>query len=106
MTDRLSLSLSDGIAELRSVFEPYARAPLVLSQKDARALQDCCDVLYQRARKLETEVSQKRWNEAARRERLAEEKAVLAAISAPDSNVTLFPVVPRPFSDGRSGGAA
>lgn len=44
------------------------------------------------------EISRCRWNQAAMAENTA---AVLTAIRAEGSNVRLFPVVPRPFADGR-----
>lgn len=103
---RLSLELSDGLAELRDLLSDYTHEPLVLQPDDARTLMEVCAVLRDRARKLENEVSRGRWNREARRERLAEADAILAAVAAPESNVRLFPVIPRPFSDGRSGGAA
>ncbi len=47
------------------------------------------------AKSLEHEVSRLRWNEQARGDKRQVDK-ILAAVKAPDSNVTLFPVVPRP----------
>lgn len=105
---RMSLDLSDGLAELRRQFNDYTHEPRVLAPSDARTLQEICDVLYARARELENEVSAKRWNEAARLDQRDSDR-VLAALQAPDTNIRLFPVIPRPFSDGHPqwpGGAA
>lgn len=105
---KMSLALSDGLKDLRRQFDAYAHEPLVLAPSDARTLQAICDLLYAEARALENEVSAKRWNEAAQDDaRLTDQ--VLAALQAPDSNIRLFPVIPRPFCDGhpqRPGGAA
>jgi hypothetical protein len=106
MGARLSLELSDGLAELREFLADYAHERRVLDPEDARVLMEICDVLRNRARKLENEVSRTMWNGEARRERLMETETVLAAISDPGTNVLLFPVIPRPFSDGQTGGAA
>lgn len=103
---RLSLALSDGLAELRELLADFAHEPRILDPEDARTLMEVCAVLHGRARKLENEVSAKRWNEDARRERLAETDAILAAAMEPGGNVTLFPVIARPFSDGHPRGAA
>lgn len=100
---RLSLELSDGLAELRGLLSDYVHEPRILDPEDARTLMDVCAVLRNRARKLENEVSRSRWNREARHERLAEAETVLAAVAAPESNVRLFPVVPRPFTDGAGG---
>ncbi|WP_048648971.1 hypothetical protein [Nitratireductor soli] len=103
---RLSLELSDGIAELRAQFDVYAREALVLPQRDARALQVCCDLLYQRARAMETALSQHLWNEAARRDRAMDAERIAAELERPGTNIALFPVVPRPQSAPETGGAA
>lgn len=103
---KMSLALSDGLAEMAKLFDDYTHEPRVLSPEDARVFQECCRFLYGHARDLENEVSAKRWNDEAQRDRIVETGRILAAVRAPGSNVELFPVVPRPFSDGRSGGAA
>lgn len=96
---KLSLALSDGLAEMVKMFDEYSHEPRVLDPADARAFAECCKFFRNRARELENEVSKKRWNDEARRDRLIEANRVLAAVSAPGSNVELFPVVPRPFTD-------
>lgn len=103
---RLTLELSDGIAELRQEFEPYAREEMVLTPRNARALQICCDLLYRRAREMETELSQHLSNEAARRDRAIDAQRIAAELERPDTNVTLFPVVARPQPAPDTGGAA
>lgn len=105
---KMSLALSDGLNDLRKQFDAYTHEPLVLAPSDARALQVICDLLYAEARALENEVSAKRWNAAAQVEDQYCAR-VLAALEEPDTNVRLFPIIPRPFCDGqpqRPGGAA
>lgn len=45
------------------------------------------------------EISRCRWNEAAMADNTA---AVLAALKSEGSNIALFPVIPRPITDGRT----
>lgn len=107
MGQTLSLELSDGLHELLHQFDDYTHEPRVLAPEDARALQACLKMLRTSARNLENEVSAKRWNEDAARDRLAETSTILAEVHRPGTNVRLFPIIPRPFSDGRpKGGAA
>jgi hypothetical protein len=103
---RFSLELSDGIEELERQFKDYTHEAKVLDPADAIALIACCALLKRRARQLENEVSRKRWNDQARAERDEETRRVLDAVTEPGSNVALFPVVPRPFSDGYGGHSA
>ena len=107
MGQTLSLELSDGLHQLLHQFDDYTHEARVLSPEDARLLQVCIDQVRAQAGTLENEVSKKRWNEDAARDRLAETDNILAELQRPGSNVRLFPVAPRPFSDGRpKGGAA
>lgn len=107
MGQTLSLELSDGLTELLHQFDDYTHEPRVLDPADAQALQACLKVLRTSARNLENEVSAKRWNEDAARDRLAETNTILSEVQRPGTNVCLFPTIPRPFLDGRpKGGAA
>lgn len=95
------VSLSHGIAELRQQLDPYCRETLVLEPGDARALQHCCDLLYGVARELEHELSRRTCHASVQEmSRVAEE------IGRCGTNVTLFPVVPRPQSPRSPEGAA
>lgn len=93
------VSLSQGIAELRQQLDPYCRETLILEPGDARALQHCCDLLYGVARDLEQELTQR-----ACSGHLQEMSRVAEELGRSGTNVTLFPVVPRPqpprFPDG------
>lgn len=102
---RMSLELSDGLVELRHLLDDYQHEPRILDPQDARILSRCIQELTTRARALENEVSQKRWNEIAKAERLADMDSIIEAVHRPGSNIALFPVIPRPFSDGRPGAA-
>jgi len=105
----MPLGLSDGLVELSRLLKDYEHEPKVLDPEDARTFRAILRELRLRARSLENEVSRHRWNAAARAERESRKaagEAVLAEISRPGSNIALFPVIPRPFSDGRPGGQA
>ncbi|TPL49118.1 hypothetical protein FJ937_16665 [Mesorhizobium sp. B2-4-4] len=102
----MSLDLSDGLAELDDLFSDYQHEPRILDPNDARILSERIKQLRHAARNLENRLSQKLWNDQARAERVAEADRVAEAVFAPGSNVHLFPVIPRPFSDGRPGGRA
>jgi hypothetical protein len=106
MGERMSLELSDGLAELDDLLSDYQHEPRVLDPQDARILGDCIKILRHKARDLENRLSQKLWNEAARDEREAEAERIAEAAFQPGSNIRLFPTIPRPFSDGRPGGRA
>ncbi|MER8990447.1 hypothetical protein [Mesorhizobium sp. M0678] len=106
MGERMSLELSDGLAELYDLISDYQHEPRILDPEDARVLCDCIKELRGKARDIENRLSCKIWNEQAREEREAEADRIAEAVFRPGSNVCLFPVIPRPFSDGRSGGAA
>ncbi len=101
---KMSLQLSDGLDELRGRFEGYAKGQ-VLSSADARIYVKILRILHVMARNLEKEVSRDRWNSLARAERDASELAILAELSRPGTNVTAFPAMSRPFSDGQGGAA-
>jgi len=108
----MSLELSDGLVELSRLLTDYEHEPKVLDPEDARIFRAILRELRLRARSLENEVSQHRWNAAARAEREADRAAMRAAGDAllaealrPGSNIALFPVIHRPFSDGRGGAA-
>jgi hypothetical protein len=106
MGQRMSLALSDGLSELRGLLADYTHEPRVLEPEDARVLTECIKELGRKAREIENQLSAKLWNDQARVEREAEADRIAEAVFRPGSNLLLFPVIPRPFSDGRPGGAA
>ncbi|TPJ83872.1 hypothetical protein FJ422_16500 [Mesorhizobium sp. B2-6-3] len=106
MGERMSLELSDGLAELDDLLSDYQHEPRILDPQDARILGDCIKLLRQKARDLENRLSRDLWNGAARAEREAEAERVAEAALRPGSNVFLFQPISRPFSDGRPGGRA
>ncbi|WP_054309994.1 hypothetical protein [Mesorhizobium sp. 1M-11] len=99
---KMSLELSDGLQQLKRLFVDYQHEPRVLEPDDARIIQQCIELCYARARELENEVSAKRWNDEARRDRLVEMDRILSEIQRPGTNVMLFPVVERPIFEGSS----
>ncbi|WP_032935154.1 hypothetical protein [Mesorhizobium sp. WSM3626] len=105
MGERMSLELSDGLAELDDLLSDYQHEPRILDPQDARILGDCIKILRHKARDLENRLSRDLWNGAARAEREAEAERVAEVAFQPGSNVCLFPVIPRPFSDGRPVGS-
>lgn len=102
----MSLALSDGLSELGQILSDFQHEPRVLDPNDARILCDHLANLRRQARLMENQLSAKLWNEAAREDRAAEAERIVSAVTAPGSNLVLFPVIPRPFHDGRSGGRA
>ncbi|RUU24987.1 hypothetical protein EOD08_23960 [Mesorhizobium sp. M6A.T.Ca.TU.002.02.2.1] len=103
---KMSLELSDGLFDLRRLIADYEHEARVLAPEDARILARCIKELGIKAREMENHLSRLLWNEQARAERAAEAERIASAVCQPGSNVMLFPVIPRPFSDGRPGGAA
>lgn len=103
---RMSLDLSDDLAQLAANFDSFAHGGIVMDGETVIGIATTLRSLHRAARALENEVSRKRWNESARLERMEETGRVLAELTRPGSNVTLFPVIRRPFSDGRPTGAA
>ncbi|RRH98051.1 hypothetical protein EH240_19840 [Mesorhizobium tamadayense] len=103
---KMSLALSDTLNQLGQMFTGFEHESRVLRPKDAKMLRRILKDLGQQARSIECQLSAKLWNEEARKDRAAEAARIASAASQPGSNVTLFPVIPRPFSDGRPGGAA
>jgi hypothetical protein len=103
---RLSLDLSGGLTNLAADFDQFVNGGLILDGEAVARLVAHLRKLKLRARELENEVSASRWNKAAREDRAREARAILAEAVRPGSNVTLFPVIARPFSDGHPRGAA
>jgi hypothetical protein len=106
MAKTMSLALSDGLFELRrNLKDAFPSGGIVLDDDQAETLVRLLKELGVMARQLENEVSRHRWNAMAKEDRAAEEQrlteAVLAEIARPDTNLQLFPIVPRPFGDGR-----
>lgn len=105
---KMSLDLSDDLARLADNFDQFAHGGLVMDGETVLGIVATLRSLHAAARKLENEVSVRRWNEAALNDRRVSDR-VLAALQEPDTNIRLFPVIPRPFTDGhprRPGGAA
>ncbi len=108
MGEKMSLELSDTLFELRREFEPFEHEARVLTPDNARTLSAVLKELGVMARKLENEVSRQRWNDMALAERsvrLAEGRRIIAESERRGSNIVLFPLGERPFSDGRGGEA-
>ncbi len=103
---RMSLDLSDDLATLAQYFDQFAHGGIAMDGETVLGIVATLRDLHRAARKLEMEVSRKRWNDAAQVERAQEMRRVLDEATRPGSNVKLFPVIHRPFSDGLSGGAA
>lgn len=99
---KFSLALSDGLRDLSALFDDYTHEPRTLDPADARAFKECIKLLYRSARDLENELSRRHWNEIASDEQTTD--AVLSEVYRPGSNVRLFPVIARPFHDGRPAG--
>lgn len=103
---RMSLALSDTLNQLGQMFAGFEHESRVLRPQDARTLRRILKDLGQQARAIENQLSAKLWNEEARKDRVIEAERIASAASQPGSNVKLFPVIPRPFSDGLPGGRA
>lgn len=99
--------LSDQLFQLRRDFLPHEIGGVYLSPEHVRQLTDGLMKMGQLALKDAHEISRHRWNLLAQTDRDVEGGRIAEAACRPDSNVYLFPIVPRPFSDGRpEGGAA
>ncbi|MEO9612609.1 MAG: hypothetical protein ABJG86_09850 [Nitratireductor sp.] len=101
-----SLDLSDGLVELSLLFVEYEHEVKILDPEDARTIRSIIRELRLRARALENEVSRSRWNNRCRLQNAGHRNAdtIIAAVETPGSNVRLFPIIHRPFSDGRNDG--
>lgn len=102
---KMSLHLSDSLNELGQMLSGFEHEPRVLQPHDARMLRRILKELGQEARTIENQLSAKLWNDQARLERFVDAEAIASAASQPGSNVMLFPVIPRAFSDGLGGQA-
>jgi hypothetical protein len=93
--------VSTRIANLRDRLGPLAHGGCHLQSCDVVALMQELADLAGLAKRLENEISARRWNEKARADRDAlDTETVLAAVRRDNSNVALLPVVPRPFGEG------
>ncbi|RUW41489.1 hypothetical protein EOA37_09510 [Mesorhizobium sp. M2A.F.Ca.ET.015.02.1.1] len=97
---KMSLHLSDTLNQLGQMLTPFEHEERVLRPHDARTLRRILKELGQEARHIENQLSAKLWNDQARLERFVDAEAIASAASQPGSNVRLFPVIPRPFTDG------
>lgn len=101
--------LSDGLSALQRFFLDFEGTGVQLEGKAVRGLRAQLKDLLISARNLENEVSRRRWNEMGRGERdwaVDTARAIAAEVGKPGSNVALFPVIRRPFTDGRPEGGA
>lgn len=101
----MNLEVSVALLQLRRGYAEFQHGGHVMTSEEVTGLVALLRELGAMARRLENENSRHRWNEAARRER-GQAQAVMDAIASPNSNVALFPIVPRPFSDGHPRGAS
>ena len=102
----MSLDLSDDLARLADNFDQFVHGGIAMDGETVIGIVATLRSLYRAARQLENEVSKTRWNRAAELDRRIEARRILYEVGRPGSNVTLFPVIARPFSDGRPGGVA
>jgi hypothetical protein len=99
--------LSDQLFQLRRDFLPHEIGGVFLSAEHVRQLTDGLMKMGQVALKDAHEISRHRWNLLAQSDRDVEGERIAELACQPGTNVHLFPLVPRPFSDGRpKGGAA
>lgn len=103
---RMSLALSDTLAELGQMFSGFQHERRVLEPHQANLLCQILKDLGLQARDIENQLSAKLWNEAAHQDRLDEAERIATVAGLPGSNVKLFPVIPRPFSDDLPRGCA
>ncbi|CAN0654313.1 putative Transcriptional regulator [Nitratireductor aquimarinus] len=94
------MEVSDGIRELKAELTPYCQARRVLEPDHARALQVCCDLLFQAAKHQEIEIARHVRNSAAAWWNITQE------IDRPGTNLALFPIIPRPVPTPDPEGAA
>ena len=83
----MTLQLSDALSRLSGFFRRYEVGELVLPPAQASELRRCLRAAEKRARELED------------LERDRDLVLVRAALEAPDTNVVLFPLIPRSASD-------
>ena len=100
----MSYELSDALRDLGADLRQFEQGGLTLDGDTVRDLTARLKHWRALAQELEWEISAHRWNALAVQDRaqLGQDVAALeAAIAAPGSNVSLFPVIPRPCWDGR-----
>lgn len=105
MGKRMSYDLSDSLKEIGRRFDDFDTSGVVLEGMAVRNLTATLKTLASMALDLEHEISCSRWNTMAREERTLDAATIAAEATRPGSNVILFPVIPRPLSDGLAGGA-
>ncbi|MHB2265843.1 hypothetical protein [Aliihoeflea sp. PC F10.4] len=98
--------VSDGLRELRSRFADFESSGVMLEGQAVRTMCAQMRELQKKARLIEMEISRRRWNERQDDSDKHAAQDLMTAISRPGSNVHLFPVIARPFSDGRQPGGA
>lgn len=90
--------VSDALNEIRHLFAGYRRDGHQPTERELAAFERILQVLSDRSHDLETEVTRLRFCAVDRREH--DTDALLAEVSRPDSNVTLFRMIPRPHFGG------
>lgn len=100
---RMSHELSDGLRDLARDMAVFSPGGLVLDTENLNRLVAMVRKYRNLALSLENEVSASRWNNRGRLQVAGfdDPAAVIAAVETPGSNVRLFPMLSRPFSDGR-----
>ncbi len=93
-----SFMLSDALHQLRRCMTDIASERRTFQAHEALALHHVFDILILRARELER-------SRGDRTVRAADRESILEAVTRENSNVVLFPVIPRPVV-GRPTGAA
>lgn len=92
--------LSDDLSALLRSFNDYRHGGMSLDSDAVEALCTHLEQMGREARLLENAVSRHLWNQAAARDEAKQTERVLAALAKPNSNVALFPVIPRPVYGG------
>ena len=97
MGARMSYDLSDGLQALRQRFRRLEECggDRLLGEHEIAEMVAGLEALHALALGLEHQLSRKLWNAEAKKDRLRNAALMSSAITAPGSNVMLFPVVPR-----------
>jgi hypothetical protein len=105
MAENLYL-VEDCLLNLRRMILEHGANGLTFSAEEIKTLAAMLFELSHKAKLQAFEISRHRWNAAARADGKAETALILAELERPGSNVALFPIIQRPFTDDRPGGAA
>lgn len=97
-------SVSESLSQLRRFFADYEGTGVQLSGDAVRTLRSELKEMLIAARQIEHAAERSDWKRQPRADRETA-NAVVAELGRPDSNLRLFPVIHRPFHDGRGGAA-